>query len=113
MGDRADKNTGGNYAMVCAKQVINYIQERYKIRELGVFGSYVRQEQTEANNVNVLVEFCETPSPLKFVNLENYLSDNLGVKVDLVHKASLKPLNGLKLSIIVNNYIQQLATFLL
>jgi len=70
------------------------LQERYNVRELGVFGSYVRQEQTEASDVDVLVEFSETPSLLKFVNLENYLSDNLGVKVDLVHKSGLKPCIG-------------------
>ncbi len=70
------------------------LQERYKVRELGIFGSYVRQEQTETSDVDVLVEFFETPSLLKFVNLENYLSDNLGVKVDLVHKAGLKPRIG-------------------
>jgi uncharacterized protein len=70
------------------------LQERYRVRELGVFGSYVRQEQTETSDVDVLVEFSETPSLLKFVNLENYLSDNLGVKVDLVHKAGLKPRIG-------------------
>jgi len=70
------------------------LQERYKVRELGIFGSYVRQEQTATSDVDVLVEFSETPSLLKFVNLENYLSDNLGVKVDLVHKAGLKPRLG-------------------
>lgn len=70
------------------------LQERYKVRELGIFGSYVRQEQTETSDVDVLVEFFETPSLLKFVNLENYLSDNLGVKVDLVHKGGLKPRIG-------------------
>jgi uncharacterized protein len=70
------------------------LQELYKVKELGIFGSYVRQEQTETSDVDVLVEFYETPSLLKFVNLENYLSDNLGVKVDLVHKAGLKPRIG-------------------
>ena len=70
------------------------LQERYKFKELGVFGSYVRKEQTEASDVDVLVEFSETPSLLKFINLENYLSDNLGVKVDLVHKRGLKPRLG-------------------
>ncbi len=70
------------------------LQERYKVSELGIFGSYVRQEQTENSDVDVLVEFSETPSLLKFVNLENYLSDNLGVKVDLVHKKGLKPRIG-------------------
>jgi predicted nucleotidyltransferase len=70
------------------------LQERYKVSELGIFGSYVRKEQLETSDVDVLVEFSETPSLLKFVNLENYLSDNLGVKVDLVHKAGLKPRIG-------------------
>ncbi|MBW4593472.1 MAG: nucleotidyltransferase family protein [Brasilonema angustatum HA4187-MV1] len=70
------------------------LQERYKVSELGIFGSYIREQQTETSDVDVLVEFSETPSLLKFVNLENYLSDNLGVKVDLVHKAGLKPRIG-------------------
>ncbi|MBH8555338.1 nucleotidyltransferase family protein [Nostocaceae cyanobacterium CENA357] len=70
------------------------LKERYQVRELGIFGSYIRQEQTETSDVDVLVEFSETPSLLKFVNLENYLSDNLGVKVDLVHKSGLKPRIG-------------------
>ncbi|MBW4625116.1 MAG: nucleotidyltransferase domain-containing protein [Brasilonema octagenarum HA4186-MV1] len=70
------------------------LQERYKVSELGIFGSYARQQQTETSDVDVLVEFSEIPSLLKFVNLENYLSDNLGVKVDLVHKGGLKPRIG-------------------
>jgi len=70
------------------------LQESYHVRELGIFGSYVRKEQTEASDIDLLVEFSETPSLLKFINLENYLSDNLGVKVDLVHKAGLKPRIG-------------------
>jgi uncharacterized protein len=70
------------------------LQDQYKVSELGIFGSYVRKEQIETSDVDVLVEFSETPSLLKFINLENYLSDNLGVKVDLVHKAGLKPRLG-------------------
>jgi predicted nucleotidyltransferase len=42
----------------------------------------------------VLVEFSKTPTIFKFVNLENYLSDSLGVKVDLVMKDALKPTIG-------------------
>jgi uncharacterized protein len=73
------------------------LQERYQVRELGIFGSYIRQEQTQTSDVDLLVEFSETPSLLKFVNLENYLSDHLGVKVDLVHKAGLKPRIGARI----------------
>lgn len=70
------------------------LQERYQVKELGIFGSYARQEQTATSDVDVLVEFSKTPSLLKFINLENYLSDSLGIKVDLVHKSGLKPRIG-------------------
>jgi uncharacterized protein len=76
------------------RQHKSLLQDRYKVSELGIFGSYVRKEQIETSDVDVLVEFSETPSLLKFISLENYLSDNLGVKVDLVHKAGLKPRLG-------------------
>jgi predicted nucleotidyltransferase len=70
------------------------LKETYKIKTLGLFGSYLRQEQTESSDLDILVEFSEIPSLLKFINLENYLSDHLGIKVDLVHKAGLKPRLG-------------------
>lgn len=66
------------------------LQEQYGVKELGIFGSYVRQEQTAGSDLDVLVEFSDVPSLLKFINLENYLTDNLGTKVDLVHKGGLK-----------------------
>ncbi|MGC8972000.1 MAG: nucleotidyltransferase family protein [bacterium] len=64
---------------------------KYGVREIGIFGSYVRNEQGRASDIDILVEFEKTPSLLEFINLENYLSDILGVKVDLVMKDSLKP----------------------
>ena len=67
------------------------LRERYKVKEIGIFGSFVRGEQTSTSDVDVLVEFEEAPSLIKFVELENYLSDVLGVRVDLVEKKSLKP----------------------
>jgi hypothetical protein len=70
------------------------LQEVYKIKTIGLFGSYLRQEQTENSDLDILVEFSEVPSLLKFINLENYLTDNLGIKVDLVHKTGLKPRLG-------------------
>ncbi|MEB3174513.1 MAG: nucleotidyltransferase family protein, partial [Cyanobacteriota bacterium] len=70
------------------------LQERYQVKSLGIFGSYVRQEQTEDSDVDILVEFVKTPSLLKFINLEHFLTDNLGVKVDLVHQSGLKPRLG-------------------
>ncbi len=67
------------------------LKKRFKVKEIGLFGSYVRGEQKETSDVDVLVEFEETPTLLEFVELENYLSELLGVKVDLVMKRALKP----------------------
>jgi len=70
------------------------IRERYKVKTIGVFGSYVRGEAKEKSDLDVLVEFSEPISLLKFVELENFLSDSIGVKVDLVMKNALKPRMG-------------------
>jgi predicted nucleotidyltransferase len=70
------------------------IRERYKVKTIGVFGSYVRGEAKEKSDLDVLVDFSEPISLLKFVELENFLSDSIGVKVDLVMKNALKPRIG-------------------
>lgn len=72
------------------------LQREYKIKEIGIFGSYVRGEQKKQSDVDILVEFEETAnlSLLDFIGLENRLSDILGIKVDLVEKQTLKPRIG-------------------
>ena len=70
------------------------LAERYSVETLEVFGSYVRDEQKKDSDLDILVTFKEEPSLLTFIAIENYLSDLLGVKVDLVMKDSLKPVIG-------------------
>lgn len=70
------------------------LKERFKVKNIGIFGSYVKGEEKEESDLDILVEFEEPISLLKFVSLENYLSDSLGVKVDLVMKRALKPRIG-------------------
>lgn len=68
------------------------LTRRYKVKSLGVFGSYVRNEQRRRSDLDILVEFEDDAlSLLKFIEVQNYLSDLLGVKVDLVEKGGLKP----------------------
>ncbi|NET60146.1 MAG: nucleotidyltransferase family protein [Symploca sp. SIO2E6] len=66
------------------------IQEKYQITELGIFGSYVRGEQTEESDLDVLIDYSNAPSLLDIVDLEFYLSDSLGIKVDVVSKKGLR-----------------------
>ena len=72
------------------------LKERFEVETIGVFGSYVRGEQTKKSDVDILVEFCEDAEIgfFKFLDLEEFLSQKLGVKVDLVTKSALKPYIG-------------------
>jgi len=70
------------------------LRERYGVRELWLFGSYLRREQRKGSDLDVLVEFDRTPSFFEFMRLERYLSELLKIKVDLVMKSALKPAIG-------------------
>jgi len=76
------------------RQELPTLAERYSVDTLEVFGSYVRDEQKEDSDLDLLVTFHEEPSLLTFIAIENDLPDTLGVKVDLALKASLKPAIG-------------------
>jgi len=76
------------------KKNMPYFTEKYKVKTIGVFGSYVRGEQKKKSDVDVLVEFHEPISLLEFVALERELSERIGKKVDLVMKTVLKPRIG-------------------
>ena len=67
---------------------------RYKIKKIGIFGSYVKGTNKKNSDLDILVEFTEIPTLLIFINLERYLSDKLQIKVDLVTKQALKPVMG-------------------
>ena len=66
------------------------LADKYKIKEIGIFGSYVRGEQKKRCDVDILVEYEELPDLLKFIELERYLEGLLGKKVDLVEKTGLR-----------------------
>lgn len=70
------------------------LREHYGVRELRLFGSYLRGEQRKRSDLDVLVEFDRVPSFFEFMRLERYLSELLKIKVDLVMKSALKPAIG-------------------
>ncbi len=68
-----------------------FLKKKYKINEIGVFGSYVRGDQQRDSDIDILIDKDEAIGLLKLANLQNYLSSLIGIKVDLVIKKSLKP----------------------
>lgn len=74
------------------RTVLPELRQQYGVKDLWLFGSYVRSEQNEVSDLDILVSF-ENPnlSLIEFIQLEQKLSDLLGVRVDLVEKETLKP----------------------
>jgi predicted nucleotidyltransferase len=71
------------------------LREKFKVKEIGIFGSYVRGEQKKrGSDIDILVDFEEPIGFFKFMDLEEYLSNLLGTKVDLISKKALKPRIG-------------------
>lgn len=69
-----------------------YLVERYGVTEIGVFGSYVRNEQRADSDIDILIELEDPPriDLLDLVNLEYYLSDVLEMKADVAIKKNLR-----------------------
>lgn len=76
------------------EQELPYLKKEYGVSEIGLFGSYIRRENKEGSDLDVLVKFDLYPSMFKYLDLQEYLSQKLGVRVDLTHKDSLKQYIG-------------------
>lgn len=66
------------------------IRERFKVKEIGIFGSYVRNEQKNKSDIDILVEFKEEADLFDFFGLTLFLEERLNQKVDIVPKSALK-----------------------
>lgn len=72
------------------EKVKEEIKAKYKVKTLGLFGSFVRGEQKEESDIDILVEFEENADLFDLVGLAIFLEDKLKQKVDLVTKTALK-----------------------
>ena len=73
------------------KIILPAIKDNYFVDSIEVFGSYAMNKQSNKSDVDLLVTFTKTPGLLKYIELENFISDKLNLKVDLVMKDSIKP----------------------
>jgi predicted nucleotidyltransferase len=90
--------TKERYKMLSSKEIKERLNEhkeelykKYRIKEIGIFGSFVRNEQKKRSDLDILVEFEEVPDLLRFIEIERYLGRLLRKKVDLVEKTSIRP----------------------
>lgn len=73
------------------------LRRKYDVSSIGLFGSYAKGTQHQKSDVDILVEYETAPSMLRYMELENDLSNLLGCKVDLVMKSALKPSIGTRI----------------
>lgn len=69
--------------------ILSHLKD-YDVLKVGIFGSFARGENKKGSDIDILVEFKDSPSLLSLIKIENSLSEILGIKVDLVTTGALK-----------------------
>ena len=72
------------------KSLKDQIKQNYKAEIEGIFGSYIRNEQTHQSDIDILVKFHQDADLFDFVGLSQFLEECLGCKVDVVPIDSLR-----------------------
>ena len=83
------------------REIFNFLKynknilQSYGVKKIGLFGSYVRNQQNKNSDIDILVEFYTSKKNYNnFINLVYYLEDNLNTKIDLLTIESLSPYIG-------------------
>jgi len=66
-------------------------RKQYGLKEIGIFGSYLRGEQGTESDLDILIELEKPIGFVKFMRLERALSELLEIQVEMVTKKALKP----------------------
>jgi hypothetical protein len=72
------------------QKLLPELEKRFNVNSLAVFGPYIRNDLNKKSDIDLLVEYIDMPGLLGFMELEDYLSETLGIKVGLILKPVLK-----------------------
>ncbi|MGB9628967.1 MAG: nucleotidyltransferase family protein [Thermodesulfobacteriota bacterium] len=73
------------------KDHLSEIKQRYKVKEIGVFGSHIKEKAKKRSDIDILVEFEEGHNSFdNYMELKFFLEELFGCKIDLVSKKALK-----------------------
>ena len=90
---KKERSTTGEAHIIRRLKNINYQLNRdFGVSKIGIFGSYARNAQGKDSDIDVLVEFDRPVNLFEFSRLKSFLTDQLGIRVDLVTPGALKPL---------------------
>ena len=71
------------------KELKPFLYQKYFVEKIGYFGSYARSEQNQDSDIDILVSF-KKPLGWEFFDLQEFLENELKLKVDLVSEKALK-----------------------
>ena len=63
--------------------------QKYYVDKIGYFGSYSRNEQNQCSDIDILVSL-KKPIGWEFFDLQEFLENQLKIKVDLVSEKAIK-----------------------
>lgn len=72
------------------KRLKDNLNKRYRVKNIGLFGSYVNNKQKDTSDIDFLVEFEEDADLFHLVGISRYLEDIFNTRVDVISKPSLK-----------------------
>lgn len=90
-GEKAMRPVNTEDLVIKLKKLKPIMAARYKAKEIGLFGSFVRGEQSAASDVDILVEFEEEADLFDLVGLALWLEEELQCNVDVIPKRALRP----------------------
>ena len=84
------KNKNLSYIIELIKKIKPYLIKKYNVKTIGIFGSYLRNEQQNGSDLDILVEFSKPIGLFSFIGIEREILEKLKRKADLVMKNTLK-----------------------
>ncbi len=66
------------------------LKRRFHLKNVWLFGSFVREEQRQKSDVDVLVDFAEGATLFDWVGAGMYLEEKIGHRVDVVSRRALR-----------------------
>lgn len=72
------------------KELKPILEKDYNITEIGLFGSYLHEKQTENSDIDILLDHKNGLTFFKLIDLENFLNKTFNIKVDIAFKKYLK-----------------------
>lgn len=74
------------------KENLSMVSKSFYVSKIGLFGSFVKDTVTENSDIDILVDFSKPITIFTFIELEDFLTVELGRKIDLVSEKGLKPI---------------------